>query len=166
MLKGYATAKSVALVGTFNGWQTYDLLMHKTTQGWELPYTLGPGNYQYRFVVDGKWIEDPANPLFVYNQPHHVANAFLVIQPNYTFRLEGYSDARSVYLAGEFNDWSPNSLRMTREGNAWLCNVHLSVGKHLYKFIVDGHWIKDPANPLWEENEFGTDNSVIWMEEK
>jgi hypothetical protein len=166
MLKGYATAKSVALVGTFNGWQTYDLLMHKTSQGWELPYTLGPGNYQYRFVVDGKWIEDPANPLFVYNQPHHVANAFLVIQPNYTFRLEGYSDARSVYLAGEFNDWTPNSLRMTREGNAWLCNVHLSVGKHLYKFIVDGHWIKDPANPLWEENEFGTDNSVIWMEEK
>jgi len=38
------------------------------------------------------------------------------------------------------------------------------VGKHLYKFIVDGKWIKDPDDPLWEGNEFGTDNSVIWIE--
>jgi 1,4-alpha-glucan branching enzyme len=165
-LKGYPSATSVALAGSFNGWQTYDLLMHKTAQGWELPYTLGPGNYEYRFLVDGKWIDDPANPLFVYNRPHHVANAFLIIQPNYTFRLEGYPDARSVYLAGDFNEWTPNSLRMRREGNAWIFNVHLSVGKHLYKFIVDNKWIKDPGNPLWEENEVGTDNSVIWMEEK
>jgi hypothetical protein len=161
-LKGYNTAKTVMLAGSFSNWRTDEWYMHKTTDGWELSYTLGPGNYEYRFIADGKWIDDPANPLFVYNRTSHVSNAFLIIQPNYTFRLKGYPDAREVYLAGDFNDWTPNALKMTRVGDAWTFNVHLSVGKHLYKFVVDGHWIKDPDNPLWEEN----DNSVIWMEER
>jgi Glycogen recognition site of AMP-activated protein kinase len=161
-LKGYPSAKSVVLTGSFNGWKTYDLLMHKTAEGWELPYTLGPGNYEYRFLVDGKWINDPANPLFLYNRDARTVNSFLIIQPNYTFRLEGYANAKTICLAGDFNDWTPDALKMERVGDTWVFHVHLSVGKHLYKFIVDGRWIKDPANPLWEEN----DNSVIWMEER
>ncbi|MBN8856374.1 MAG: hypothetical protein BGO55_17820 [Sphingobacteriales bacterium 50-39] len=163
-LKGYPSARSVVLAGSFNGWKTYELLMHKTVEGWELPYALGPGNYEYKFVIDGKWITDPANSLFVNNRESHAVNSYLVVQPNYTFRLEGYDNAKVVYLAGDFNDWTPNSLGMRREGNAWVVNVHLSVGKHLYKFVVDGKWIIDSANPLWEENEYGTGNSIIWME--
>jgi hypothetical protein len=162
-LKGYNTARTVMLAGSFNNWRTGEWYMHKTADGWELPYTLGPGNYEYRFIVDGKWIDDPGNPLFVYNRANHVSNAFLIIQPNYTFRLKGYPDAKAVFLAGDFNDWTPNALKMKRVGDAWTFNVHLSVGKHLYKFVVDGHWIKDPANPLWEDDD---DNSVIWMEER
>jgi len=108
-------------------------------------------------------MQDPANPLFVYNRTNHVPNSFLIIQPNYTFRLKGYPDAGVVYLAGDFNDWTPNALKMKRVGDAWTFNVHLSVGKHLYKFVVDGHWIKDPDNPLWEDD---SGNSVIWMEER
>ena len=165
-LKGYPNAKSVFLAGTFNGWRTNEWPMQKTPDGWQLPYTLGPGNYQYRFLVDGKWIDDPVNPLFVYNRNHHVANAFLIIQPNYTFRLDGFPDAKEIFLAGDFNDWTPNALKMKHVGNSWAFNVHLSTGKHLYKFVVDGKWIKDPGNPLWENNEYGTDNSILWMEEK
>lgn len=163
-LKGYPSARSVILAGSFNGWRAYELLMHKTAEGWELPYVLGPGNYEYKFVVDGKWITDPADSLFVSNRENHAVNSYLIIQPNYTFRLEGHGNARDVYLAGDFNDWTPNSLRMKREGNTWVVDVHLSAGKHLYKFVVDGKWIIDPANPLWEENEYGTGNSIIWME--
>jgi hypothetical protein len=29
---------------------------------------------------------------------------------------------------------------------------------------VDGKWMIDPANDLWEDNEFGTGNSVLWIE--
>lgn len=152
-LKGYLSAKSVALSGSFNNWQTYDLLMDKTAQGWQLRYTLGPGNYKYRFMVDGKWITDPGN-------------SSIIIQPNYTFQLKGFADAKTVCLAGDFNDWTPDALRMKQVGGVWTFSVHLSVGKHLYKFIVDGRWIKDPANPLWEENQYNTDNSVLWMEGK
>lgn len=164
-LKGYTSARSVFLAGTFNNWRSDELLMHRTAEGWELPYTLGPGNYEYKFVVDGKWITDTADSLFVHNRHSNIVNSYLIVQPNYTFRLEGYPNARAVYLAGEFNNWTPNSLKMKRSGNTWVVSVHLSVGKHLYKFVVDGNWIKDPANPLWEENDENTGNSIIWWEE-
>jgi 1,4-alpha-glucan branching enzyme len=165
-LKGYRSAKTVMLTGSFNGWRSDELSMHKTADGWEQPYTLGPGNYEYGFFVDGKWIIDPANPLFLSNRQSRTVNSYLIVQPNYTFTLAGFADAKTVCLAGDFNDWTPDALKMKRVGDAWVFKVHLSVGKHLYKFIVDGRWIKDPANPLWEENEANTDNSVLWMEER
>jgi AMP-activated protein kinase-like protein len=163
-LKGYGTARSVALAGSFNFWRSDELILHKTAEGWELPYALGPGDYEYKFVVDGKWITDPGNPLFVYNRGSRTTNSYLILEPNHTFKLDGFADARAVYLAGDFNDWTPNSLKMRREGNAWVFPVYLTVGKHLYKFVVDGRWIRDPANPLWEENDEHTGNSIIWME--
>jgi len=164
VLNGYNQAKSVVLAGSFNQWKPYELFMHKTAAGWELPYTIGPGNYEYKFLVDGKWIPDPANPLFVEKKEANTRNSFLIIAPNHTFRLHGFEHAERVYLAGDFNNWTPGALHMKRVGDDWVFNIHLSVGKHLYKFIVDGKWIKDPDDPLWEGNEFGTDNSVIWIE--
>jgi len=53
---------------------------------------------------------------------------------------------------------------MKRDGNDWVFSVHLFAGKHLYKFIVDGSWIIDPSNKLWEENEYGTGNSILWID--
>ena len=37
----------------------------------------------------------------------------------------------------------------------------LPVGRHEYKFIVDGEWHSDPACPDWVWNEHGTRNSII-----
>lgn len=148
-LDGYPNAKNVILAGTFNGWRTDELFMTKTATGWEINYTLGPGNYDYRIVVDGKRIAEKFEPL--------------IIEPNYTFRLKGFSSAKQVFLAGDFNNWSTDSYQMRKEGNEWVFTVHLSRGKHLYKFIVDGDWIIDPANKLWEQNEHNTGNSVLWI---
>ena len=50
-----------------------------------------------------------------------------------------------------------------KEENEWVLSVHLFPGKHMYKFVVDGNWIKDQANQLWEQNEYGTGNSVMWF---
>jgi 1,4-alpha-glucan branching enzyme len=91
-------------------------------------------------------------------------NSYFVIGANYTFRLKGFENAKSVFLAGDFNDWSPNTFKMERSGDEWLLKVHLTPGKHLYKFIIDGKWILDPANKLWEQNKENTGNSVIWIE--
>ena len=55
---------------------------------------------------------------------------------------------------------------MQRVGDEWIFKVHLYPGKHLYKFIVDGKWILDPGNKLWEQNEYNTGNSVVWIDEK
>jgi hypothetical protein len=34
----------------------------------------------------------------------------------------------------------------------------------LYKFIVDGKWILDPGNKLWEQNAENTGNSILWID--
>lgn len=152
-LNGYTTANKVTLMGSFNNWREDELLMRKTITGWELPYTLGPGNYQYRLKIDGAYTADSIT--------HD--NMVLIIKPNYTFRLKGFDSAATVCVAGVFNDWNPQSFRMKREGDEWVFKVHFNDGKHLYKFIVDGKWILDPANKLWEENEHGTGNSILWI---
>jgi hypothetical protein len=54
---------------------------------------------------------------------------------------------------------------MKKEENEWILPVHLAPGKHLYKFVVDGKWIIDPSNDLWEQNENNTGNSVLWLSE-
>ena len=138
--------------------------MQKTAEGWSIPYAIGPGNYEYRFIVDGKEMKDPANPISI--KPNGKdGNSFLIFEPNYTFRLKGYPNAKSVYLAGDFNHFTPNSLAMKKDGDEWVFAIHLSRGKHLYKFIVDGEWIRDPQNKLWEQNNFKTGDSVVWVEE-
>ncbi|MBD0288433.1 MAG: hypothetical protein ICV79_23845, partial [Flavisolibacter sp.] len=157
-LKGYKNAKEVRLAGSFNQWRDFELIMNKTGDGWALSYVLGPGNYEYQFLVDGARVTDPANPPAVNN-----GNSILIIQPNYTFRLKGYNTAEKVFLAGDFNNWNPNSFLMKKVGDEWMLPVHLSVGKHLYKFIVDGKWILDPSNKLWQQNEYGTGNSIVWI---
>lgn len=162
-LNGYEDAKEVVLTGSFNKWKKRELFMRRSGKGWELEYTLGPGNYEYDVLVDGKEIKGSQDLLTVNNQARE--NSIFILDANYTFRLKGFSTAKQIYLAGDFNDWKPSSLLMRKEGDEWVFRVHLSPGKHLYKFIVDGAWIIDPGNKLWEENEFGTGNSVIWIDQ-
>jgi hypothetical protein len=157
-LEGYTEAKNVVLAGTFNQWHQNELYMKKTSTGWELPYIIRPGNYQYKFIVDGKWITDPANPLVIAND-EGTGNSFLILEPNYTFHLKGFDNAKKVYLAGDFDNWDPASLLMHHVGNEWIFNLHLSPGKHTYKFVADGQWITDPDNKLFEDDG----NSVIWI---
>ncbi len=162
-LNGYTAAKQVILAGSFNNWRENELYMTQTNTGWELPYTLGAGNYEYRYRVDGKWITDPENPAPSTGKEKQ-GNAYLIIGVNHTFRLKGFSNAKSIFLAGDFNNWEPNTYQLKKEGDEWKLGIHLAPGKHTYKFIVDGKWIKDPANKLWEQNEHGTGNSVLWFE--
>lgn len=162
-LNGFAEAKKVLLTGSFNFWRKDELFMKKTGSGWELPYTLGAGNFEYRFIVDGAEIADPENDVLS-GSDRYKANSVLILEPNYTFRLKGYPTARTVILAGDFNQFNTDAFVMKREGDEWIFTLHLSAGKHLYKFIIDGTWIIDPENKLWEENEFGTNNSIIWID--
>lgn len=77
-----------------------------------------------------------------------------------SFRLKGFSTAKEVSVAGSFNDWSPNSVKMQKEGNDWVAYTLAEAGRHMYKFVVDGNWIIDPANTEQAE-ENGYTNSVI-----
>ncbi len=163
-LNGFSDANKVLLTGNFNRWRKDELFMKKTDSGWILPYSLGPGNYEYRFIVDGKEIIDPGNPVFT-NSDLKIANSLFIIEPNFTFCLKGFPDAKQIFLAGDFNNFKPNSFLMKKTGSEWIYTVHLTPGKHIYKFIVDGQWIRDPENKLWEDNKYGTGDSVIWFGE-
>jgi hypothetical protein len=83
------------------------------------------------------------------------------LKGNTTFRLKGYADASVVALAGSFNKWNESQFIFGREGDEWICRIDLEPGKHAYKFIVDGNWLLDPANPNSEDDEYGNKNSVI-----
>jgi hypothetical protein len=161
-LKGYPNAKKVIVSGDFNGWNKEELSMTRTKGGWSIPYVLAAGNYEYKFIVDGEWVTDPANPFTT--GVEKVRNSFLAVRPNFTFRLEQHSDARNAIVTGSFNNWSQQDYRMDMYQGTWLFPIWLKPGKYTYKYIVDGKWIQDPTNTLWEENEFGTGNSVVWVE--
>jgi hypothetical protein len=52
---------------------------------------------------------------------------------------------------------------MKKVSGGWSIDMYLPPGKCLYKFVVDEDWIIDPGNALWEQNEHGTGNSVLWV---
>ncbi len=57
------TAKDVFLTADFNNWKIDDVnRMEQNNGNWTKRLKLGPGLYHYRFVIDGKWCEDPNNP--------------------------------------------------------------------------------------------------------
>jgi 1,4-alpha-glucan branching enzyme len=73
-------AKQVLLGGDFNGWATGAAPMKRHGDGhWETTVPLAPGRYQYKFLVDGQWIEDPKAQENVQNQ-HGTLNSVLEVR--------------------------------------------------------------------------------------
>ena len=74
-----------------------------------------------------------------------------------------YPRAKSVQIAGDFNNWQPEKTPMQKVGTsgAWQTKLNLPVGKYRYRLVVDGQWQQDPYNELTELNPFGEFNSVI-----
>jgi 1,4-alpha-glucan branching enzyme len=59
----FPDAKEVYLAGEFNHWDPTATPMDRGKDGiWRTTVELTPGTYQYKYVVDGNWIEDPGNP--------------------------------------------------------------------------------------------------------
>ncbi|MFA5087412.1 MAG: AAA family ATPase [Candidatus Omnitrophota bacterium] len=57
------SAQSVYVTGTFNNWSLDEAYRMKAENGrWAVSVPLNPGVYQYQFIVDGRWQEDPDNP--------------------------------------------------------------------------------------------------------
>jgi len=53
-------ANTVLLAGDFTGWEGAPLTLKKDKSGvWKASVSLLPGIYQYRFLVDGQWRDDP-----------------------------------------------------------------------------------------------------------
>ncbi|NJL14199.1 MAG: hypothetical protein HC913_15105 [Microscillaceae bacterium] len=167
----------VAVAGEFNNWSKdgwkmrqiddYRFQLRKKLKDFD-----GKFEWQYKFIVNEKyWVEPPVkarNQVEMYPGYRKSRNLVLntevptpSLEGNTTFRLSGYPNARRVVLAGTFNQWNEKQLYFGQVEGEWICRVDLAPGSYEYKFIVDGEWITDPANPQKVQNEHGTFNSVL-----
>jgi hypothetical protein len=161
-LPGFQQAKEVILAGSFNGWDEHTTLMQKTMDGWELKADLPPGRYEYKFIVDGQWMHDPLNRENVRNE-HGTLNSVLNITVPITFQLKGFTQAKTVILTGSFVNWNEHKIKMSLYGDTWKTTLPLTGGKFEYKYIVDGQWMTDPANPVIEDDGKGNQNSILFV---
>lgn len=69
------------------------------------------------------------------------------------------ASTHEVGLAGDFTGWE--ILEMKDLGGVHVINLPVETGTHRYKFIVDGVWTLDPANPRRESDPFGSENSIL-----
>ena len=77
----FPDAREVSIAGSFNGWQPAAAPMQRFGMGcgqWKVDLYLKPGRYEYRFVVDGNWTDDPFARTFVPN-PFGTRNSVFVL---------------------------------------------------------------------------------------
>jgi 1,4-alpha-glucan branching enzyme len=186
-------AQSVHLAGTFNNWSTSADPMKKGAGGrWTIIKPLPPGSHQYKFVIDGgsQWLADPANPEGTddgfggKNSLVTVGAGGAAVAPQAAAAGAAASGAagagpekvaggwrfgfdqpaaRSVHLAGSFNNWSTSADAMQKGADGrWTLVKDLPAGSHQYKFVIDGSdWKTDPANPNSTDDGFGGKNSLL-----
>ena len=73
-------AQQVCIAGSFNDWHPSVTPMVRLDDGkWAKELALPPGRYEYRFVVDGEWVDDPAATELIPN-PFGTPNAVLEVR--------------------------------------------------------------------------------------
>jgi len=80
---------------------------------------------------------------------------FLIVAPQ----------ATTVSLVGDFNGWDAAATPMSTRGpdGLWTVFIPLQPGYHTYSFVVDGHFVTDPAAPIAPDDGFGHRNSVVFV---
>ena len=84
----------------------------------------------------------------------------------FTLKVPG---ASSVAVIGTFNEWNAKGFEMKgdKEREIWSITLWLPQGRHEYAFLVDGKKvISDPQAAFYEENGFGSENSVLVLMEE
>jgi 1,4-alpha-glucan branching enzyme len=77
----HATAQKACIAGSFNDWHPDVTPMIRLSNGkWAKELAMLPGGHEYRFVVDGEWVDDPSATKRVPNA-FGTANAVLEVHP-------------------------------------------------------------------------------------
>jgi 1,4-alpha-glucan branching enzyme len=70
--------------------------------------------------------------------------------------------AKTVCLAGTFNDWQPEAKTLHSTGaGIWWKETNLAPGTYEYCLVVDGKWMPDPLARESVANPFGGRNSIL-----
>jgi hypothetical protein len=84
------------------------------------------------------------------------------VEREIVFKLEAPESAM-VQIAGDFNEWVPESLHFTESQGRplWHKTVLFRPGTYEYKYLIDGNWLPDPANDETVDDSYGDANSII-----
>ena len=78
----------------------------------------------------------------------------------FTFPTRLAPNARTVSLVGSFNGWNPDVHPMRRDLDYWRITIHLSPGRMVYVFLVDGVMWLDPQDDGRIPNGWGSEYSI------
>jgi glycosidase len=129
-------------------------------------YTAGfdPANFQFHLQLkpDASGLVDvpfeiPGSPL------KGVLTLAVAKRPSQLFSYSPGKPVGKVSVAGSFNGWSKdkNAMGGPDANGVYSASVEVGPGTYQYKFLVDGEWILDPANPEKISDNFGGFNSVV-----
>jgi 1,4-alpha-glucan branching enzyme len=161
---------------------------------WTIVMPLAPGRYQYKFVIDNgvRWELDPSNANT--GEEGGFTNSLIIVPETVAYRYEVVTGtvlsgtrttpkaastgkeqeiefefdapmASEVYIAGDFNEWSPTADLMEKGADGvWRITLRIKPGRYEYKFVVDGTYMEDPNNPDTVPDPYGGQNSVLTVE--
>jgi len=75
-------AKKVFLVGDFNKWDQKSHPLRKLKGVWKISLALKPGEYKFKYLVDGNWQNDPA--AHKYSTSPFGGDDSIVVVPDFT----------------------------------------------------------------------------------
>jgi 1,4-alpha-glucan branching enzyme len=80
-----------------------------------------------------------------------------------TFRLPRAVDAETVFVVGDFNDWSQTTHPMQAAEDGFVAHVPLEPGRrHRFRYLLDGErWENDWSADDYVTNEYGGTDSVL-----
>jgi len=74
-----AAAKSIRVAGTFNNWNQLEMFRNPADPNmWGVRYTLPPGEYGYKYIVDGTWETDKENYTPVADGNGNINSTFVI----------------------------------------------------------------------------------------
>ncbi|MCF7913362.1 MAG: alpha amylase N-terminal ig-like domain-containing protein [Candidatus Cloacimonetes bacterium] len=186
-----AEAGQVFLVGDFNDWSTTANEMKWNGKNYELDLDLKEGKYLYKFVNNGNWITDENASETVDDGYGGMNSVVIVGSDNGSKKVKKTESAeikqtddfsgnipvdftyqpltggkKKVFLAGDFNNWSPTATPMEENDGIYETTLNLRVGKYAYKFVVDGTWIADENAEEFVGDGFGGQNSIVFAGNK
>ncbi len=159
---GNKVHKMVQAPGEFNGWTPSRAPLTIKDGKWAASLLLIPGTYQYQFIVDGKWMTDPANPDSVDNNMG-AFNSVLVVGQDakkdipvlYTHTYERCEIKIGV-------DTIPDGIYVFWE-NFLLPDAFLEWEENNLEIYIpkEARFMERSYLRIWAYNESGTSNEIL-----
>lgn len=80
-----------------------------------------------------------------------------------TFELPSCTWACRIFVCGDFNDWSANSLQMRQDRDGvWRASIDLPPNQQFeFRYLIDGNWQTDYHADGWSDSGYGSENSIV-----